>query len=542
MSAFSPAPDLNAQPLRFLNAYWTLWQALAQPVDSALTRQHGLDLRAFIALSYVQGGATSPGELAAAMSIPNYEVSRTLDRLSHLGAITRQSDPANARRRRLSATPSGQVLWTSRADDGAGRDPAAAARAGAAAGRADQLPGTAGRAHGTRRPALSSLAPLLRPTRSNTMTQDPPKQHPTEGTCPFHASTGSDAATSPLTRREDQLSKTGAAIEIDGRGVYRVHSFQAARAVLKDEGVRQAGFMSEMAAKMGGLKQPPVLFSEGETHHSMRRDTARYFTPTSVAGYQPMIAALADDLIGQLAARGEVNLDDLSLKLAVNVAAQVVGLTNSRLPGMERRITAFVDGGGDSEPGAAQLRRRGAALKQQANLALFFALDVKPAIQARKKERRDDLISHLLDKDYNDVEILTECLTYGTAGMVTTREFISAAAWHLLQNPDSERRVPARHRKGAPRHPARDFAPGTGGLDALPPRRAGPHHRRRERAAGQLAGAQRAGSQHRRAGGGRAPAGRLSGPQPAARRSGPGAGLRRRPPPLPRRVSGDQGK
>ncbi len=106
------APDLSAQPLRFLNAYWTLWQALAQPVDTALTRQHGLDLRAFIALSYVQGGATSPGELATAMSIPNYEVSRTLDRLDRLGAITRQSDPANARRRCLSATPSGQVLWS----------------------------------------------------------------------------------------------------------------------------------------------------------------------------------------------------------------------------------------------------------------------------------------------------------------------------------------------------------------------------------------------------------------------------------------------
>ncbi|GAA4010085.1 cytochrome P450 [Deinococcus rubellus] len=264
-------------------------------------------------------------------------------------------------------------------------------------------------------------------------------QHPTEGTCPFHNSNGHDPASPaipPLTRRADQLSRTGAAIEVDERGVYRVHSFQAARAVLKDEGVRQAGFMSEMAAQMGGLKQPPVLFSEGETHHSMRRDTARYFTPTSVAEYQPMIAALADDLIGELAAKGELDLDDLSLKLAVNVAAQVVGLTSSRLPGMEQRITAFVDGGGDSEPGAAQIRSRGAAFKQQANLALFFALDVKPAIQARKKERRDDLISHLLDKNYNDVEILTECLTYGTAGMVTTREFISAAAWHLLQNAD----------------------------------------------------------------------------------------------------------
>ena len=27
-----------------------------------------------------------------------------------------------------------------------------------------------------------------------------------------------------------------------------------------------------------------------------------------------------------------------------------------------------------------------------------------------------------------------ECLTYGTAGMVTTREFIAMAAWHLLQH------------------------------------------------------------------------------------------------------------
>lgn len=109
----SPPPDLAAQPLRFLNAYWMLWQALAQPVDGALTRLHGLDLRAFIALSYVQGGMTSPGELSVSMSIPKYEVSRTLDRLSKLGAITRRSDPSNARRRTLTATPSGRALWAS---------------------------------------------------------------------------------------------------------------------------------------------------------------------------------------------------------------------------------------------------------------------------------------------------------------------------------------------------------------------------------------------------------------------------------------------
>lgn len=44
------------------------------------------------------------------------------------------------------------------------------------------------------------------------------------------------------------------------------------------------------------------------------------------------------------------------------------------------------------------------------------------------------MISHLLDEGYSDREILTECLTYGAAGMITTREFITMAAWHLLED------------------------------------------------------------------------------------------------------------
>ncbi|UQN08111.1 cytochrome P450 [Deinococcus sp. QL22] len=249
--------------------------------------------------------------------------------------------------------------------------------------------------------------------------------------CPFHGDTAS------LTRRDSIASKIGEAIEVDEHGVYRIHDFQTARDILRAEGVRQAGFMSEVASGVRGLGNLPVLFEEGEKHHEMRRSTARYFTPTRVADYEPMIAALADELIAELIRKGEMNLDDLGLKLAVNVAAQVVGLTDSRLPGLERRIISFVEGGGDSEPGSTQPSRGWlSARRQQAQMALFYFLDVKPAIEARRRERKDDLISHLLDREYNDVEIMTECLTYGTAGMVTTREFISAAAWHLLKNPE----------------------------------------------------------------------------------------------------------
>lgn len=249
--------------------------------------------------------------------------------------------------------------------------------------------------------------------------------------CPF---TGQSAS---LTRREPSPVPQQPGVERDERGVYRVRSFGPAREVLRSETVRQAGFMAETARDVKGLGRPPVLFEEGETHHEMRRGVARLFTPTQVENYGPMIAALADDLIADLTRRGELNLDDLSLRLAVNVAAQVVGLTSSALPGLERRVIAFVEGGGDSEPGAPQPPRgRLEALRQQSNLALFFLLDVKPAIAARRRAPGDDLISHLLGRGYSDVEILTECLTYGTAGMVTTREFVSVAAWHLLRNPE----------------------------------------------------------------------------------------------------------
>lgn len=251
-----------------------------------------------------------------------------------------------------------------------------------------------------------------------------------EGQCPFpHAATS-------LTRKPGLHTPPGAPVEIDERGIYRIHDFQTARDVLRAEETAQAGFGAEMVTQLSALKHQPVLYAEGPEHHEMRRDTARYFTPTAVAAYHPFIAGLADRLVGDLIRQREANLDDLSLTMAVQVAAQVVGLTDSVLPGLQRRVMAFVQGEGDSEPGTVNTTTLAARLHQMADVPLFYTLDVKPAIQARRRQRRDDLISHLLDKEYSDLEILTECLTYGTAGMVTTREFISVAAWHLLRHPD----------------------------------------------------------------------------------------------------------
>jgi cytochrome P450 len=48
----------------------------------------------------------------------------------------------------------------------------------------------------------------------------------------------------------------------------------------------------------------------------------------------------------------------------------------------------------------------------------------------------EDVISHLLAEGYRDPAILIECVTFGAAGMATTREFISMAVLHLLADAD----------------------------------------------------------------------------------------------------------
>jgi cytochrome P450 len=101
---------------------------------------------------------------------------------------------------------------------------------------------------------------------------------------------------------------------------------------------------------------------------------------------------------------------------------------------MDRRIDAFFKDDID-RPGLNPRALLG-FVRNQWRVSAFFLLDVKPAIRARRGEPQEDVISHLLAQEYTDAEILTECITYAAAGMATTREFISVAAWHMLEKPE----------------------------------------------------------------------------------------------------------
>lgn len=176
-----------------------------------------------------------------------------------------------------------------------------------------------------------------------------------------------------------------------------------------------------------------IFWLDGKAHRSRRAAIISFFTPKAIATrHLPIMQRAADSLVAELRSRGRGRIDKISFALAVAVTAEIVGLTDSRMRGMDWRIEQFGRG--------PALASRGGAWKLLSTVLtnfmvlLIYLLDVRPAIAERRRQRREDVISRLLDEGRSDQEILVECLTFGLAGMTTSREFMVVAAWHLFDN------------------------------------------------------------------------------------------------------------
>lgn len=218
------------------------------------------------------------------------------------------------------------------------------------------------------------------------------------------------------------------AVEWDG-SAWHLRSYAAVRQVLRDGDRTRQGF-PDIEPPFPAWMRQPVIFQDGPPHRAQRTAIARFFTPKTVSdAYQKIMERTSDQVLGSLAAGEKADLSVLSMALATRVAAEIVGLTNSLRPGMDRRLDVMLS---EVAKPASRLGHAAATVRDRARMALFYLLDVRPAVRARRKAPREDVISHLLELGYSDLEILVECATYAGAGMVTTREFICVAAWHLL--------------------------------------------------------------------------------------------------------------
>ncbi|WP_320781795.1 cytochrome P450 [Streptomyces sp. CRN 30] len=204
-----------------------------------------------------------------------------------------------------------------------------------------------------------------------------------------------------------------------------------ARELLRGPGTVQAGLGVETVEKLPPRIRRPVLYRDGPEHREHRRRTARFFTPRRVdEHYREPMVRIAEEQIAKVRAAGTARLGDLAFELAIGVVSEVVGLKYGR-PGIRRRLERFFPEE-FGEPGLTSPRGLYWFVRQNTNWLRVYLADVRPAARAHRRRRHDDLISHLIDEGCSDAEILGECLTFAAAGMVTTREFVSLAAWHLF--------------------------------------------------------------------------------------------------------------
>jgi cytochrome P450 len=202
------------------------------------------------------------------------------------------------------------------------------------------------------------------------------------------------------------------------------------RALLRSTATRQGGFAVEHADSLPGWMRPPVLWRDGPEHREHRRQTARFFTEKRVDGaYRELMRRSARQQVAALRRAGEADLAALSFASAVTVVAQVIGLRPGR--GTAGRLERFFTDP-RADPSLGRLRRLYVGARSALSFASFHLLDVRPAVRARRRRRRDDLVSHLIDEGCRDGDILGECMTFAAAGMITTREFVTVAAWHLF--------------------------------------------------------------------------------------------------------------
>ncbi len=212
-----------------------------------------------------------------------------------------------------------------------------------------------------------------------------------------------------------------------------VGSFAAAREILRSPKVRQAGAASDHAdlSKPGEIS---FFFLDGDLHRKRRAAVAGLFAPkTIVTRHRVVMDRTMDDIIAKFHQRGPSKLDEMSWQMAVDVAADIVGLTNSDSNDrLANRVKAVLEASMDRKPGL--IGKLVFTARTLMRLGSFWKHDLAPAIVARKVEPKDDVISYMVKENYSKKGMIMECLSYAGAGMMTTREFIVMCAWHMFDN------------------------------------------------------------------------------------------------------------
>ena len=200
------------------------------------------------------------------------------------------------------------------------------------------------------------------------------------------------------------------------RDLWVLSRFADVEAVLRDP----ARFSSASGVALEGRGEsaiPLLLEMDPPRHDELRRLVSRAFTPRRVADLEPRIRELASSLLDEQAG-GTVDVMAFASALPTMVIAELLGVPTAH----HERFREWVESVITVDPGAIPEGEKVPDL-----LELFELL--RGIVAERREERRDDMISALLDAEVDgirldDREVLGFTLLILAAGFETTKNLI----------------------------------------------------------------------------------------------------------------------
>jgi cytochrome P450 len=185
-----------------------------------------------------------------------------------------------------------------------------------------------------------------------------------------------------------------------------------------------------------------LLSSDPPLHTRLRTLVSRAFTPRRVTELEPHIREISRELLDTMLAREEFDLvADLAAPLPVIVIAEMIGVEPERRLDFKRWSDDIVQ--------ATSLLNMGKDLPRIRNSILEFQMYLEAAIERRRREPRNDLISALIESSETEGGFLSTQDVIGfarlllVAGNETTTNLLGTGMLALLRHPSEWERLVA---------------------------------------------------------------------------------------------------
>jgi cytochrome P450 len=232
----------------------------------------------------------------------------------------------------------------------------------------------------------------------------------------------------------------------DGRGVWLVTRYEDVLTILKDE--RFVKDWRKVMTPEQLAQIPPIpevmkplstnmLDTDPPDHERLRALVSKAFTPRLIERLRPRVQTIADALLDEVQARGEMDLiDDYAFPLPITVIAELLGVPTEDRNRFREWSDAAVSGDASQE-----YMEKILIPHMQA-----FTDYLRQMFDEKRKNPREDLISALVQAEeagdrLSEGELLGMVFLLLVAGHETTVNLIGNGVLALLQHPDQLKKL-----------------------------------------------------------------------------------------------------